>query len=666
MLTFRFDGANGCMEETEVLTSGMVGKEVKLEFSSDWDGLTKTAVFMAGPVTRDVVGVSDVVTIPAEVLAAPMQQLYVGVYGVSEDGRVTPTIRVAGPRIDAGADPSGDEGTDPELPVWAQLQVQIDDLKDTIAEENEDSEQNPTVDMSGYAKIEDLPTRVSELENDAGFLTEHQDISGKADIKNVWVDIETDQTVGKLVYGVVGGNIATADNASGRYAMVDVSGYTKLRAEGYQWTASYNYNMVSFTDMDGKILAVYTPTDNTSVECELDIPDGAKYAYITGRDSVEISASGYKFYDIAVLAEEKADKYSIWVDPPKTVVTGKLAYASGGTMDYANGRYTTVEVAGYKKVRCLGYQHNKNYFSVCMFYDKDGTLISDYQGATNDSRATFELDVPSNAHTFKLNSHPALAALEYVKLYKPMSIKELYADLKPIGKKLITLGDSITALGTTATGWVNYFIEKTGCELVANTAVNSAVLSDYAGTVYDGAPSASTQTNNVLGNQVQQIINNGYDTPDIILIAIGTNGGISITEDQIKAAYYDSNNTLIPLEDVDRTTNAGAYRWCLEKLHATYPDALIFWCTPIMGYQATRSAENAMAYAESLRIATEYTGQVLIDTIRCGINGVNEVSGANGQYLIDGLHPNVNGAKKIGYYNASKVLPFLGNSFGLS
>jgi hypothetical protein len=85
-----------------------------------------------------------------------------------------------------------------------------------------------------------------------------------------------------------------------------------------------------------------------------------------------------------------------------------------------------------------------------------------------------------------------------------------------------------------------------------------------------------------------------------------------------------------------------------------------------MGYQTTRSAENAMAYAESLRIATEYSGQIMIDTIRCGISGVFEQSGANGRYLVDGLHPNVNGAKKIGYYNAAKVIPFLGNSFTLN
>ena len=109
MLTFRFCEAEGKMVTSEVLTSGMVGKEVMLEFSSDWDNLQKTAVFTAGAVTRDVVDVSDVVTIPAEVLAEPLQRLCVGVYGVSADGtKVTPTVRVQGPYIEPGADPSGD------------------------------------------------------------------------------------------------------------------------------------------------------------------------------------------------------------------------------------------------------------------------------------------------------------------------------------------------------------------------------------------------------------------------------------------------------------------------------------------------------------------------------------------------------------------------------
>ncbi len=37
------------------------------------------------------------------------------------------------------------------------------------------------VDLTGYAQKSELPTKVSQLENDKGYLTEHQDISGKLD-----------------------------------------------------------------------------------------------------------------------------------------------------------------------------------------------------------------------------------------------------------------------------------------------------------------------------------------------------------------------------------------------------------------------------------------------------------------------------------------------------
>lgn len=135
MLTFRFSRADGQMTVAETLTSGMVGKEVKLEFSSDWDGLQKTVVFSADGISRDVVNAGEVVIIPHEVLETARCHLYVGVYGVSTDGRVIPTIRVQGPVIQPGADPTGDKGTDPSLPVWSQLQAQIDDMKGGLTPE---------------------------------------------------------------------------------------------------------------------------------------------------------------------------------------------------------------------------------------------------------------------------------------------------------------------------------------------------------------------------------------------------------------------------------------------------------------------------------------------------------------------------------------------------
>lgn len=135
MLTFRFSKADGQMVERETLTSGMVGKEVRLEFSDDWEGLRKTVVFSADGVSRDVVDAGNVVIIPHEVLVEPRKPLYVGVYGVSDDGRVIPTVRAKGPIILPGADPAGDEGTEPSMPVWAQLQAQIDRLKDGFQKE---------------------------------------------------------------------------------------------------------------------------------------------------------------------------------------------------------------------------------------------------------------------------------------------------------------------------------------------------------------------------------------------------------------------------------------------------------------------------------------------------------------------------------------------------
>lgn len=130
MLTFRFNGAYGEMTSEEILTSGMIGKEVKLEFSEEWTDLSKTVVFTAGKVSRDVIGAKDpIVSIPADVLAVPYRSLTVGVYGVSADGKTTPTIYAQGPTIYAGVNPSRDPGTDPDLPIWAQLQQQIDALE---------------------------------------------------------------------------------------------------------------------------------------------------------------------------------------------------------------------------------------------------------------------------------------------------------------------------------------------------------------------------------------------------------------------------------------------------------------------------------------------------------------------------------------------------------
>ena len=236
-----------------------------------------------------------------------------------------------------------------------------------------------------------------------------------------------------------------------------------------------------------------------------------------------------------------------------------------------------------------------------------------------------------------------------------MSILNTYNEKKTL--KVLVLGDSITAL-TSDRSWLTYFNQIQPINVIQNVAVSGAHLKDYSDSVYDGNPvynGPDNNHNNVLGNQVQKIINNSYQAPDIIMIAIGTNDGINCSEQDIYNSYYDSNGNLIDLENVDRQTTAGAFRYCNETLRTLYPNATIFWCSPIQGYNSIRNLNNIITYGKNLKNLCEYSSTQFIDTQDCGITGYTEYNGSNGLYLIDGLHPNSNGAKYMGYYNATKV-----------
>lgn len=219
------------------------------------------------------------------------------------------------------------------------------------------------------------------------------------------------------------------------------------------------------------------------------------------------------------------------------------------------------------------------------------------------------------------------------------------------GKKAIFLGDSITAL-TDNRSWVEKFLDITGCLKVANVAVSSARLYDYEDTVYDGDPKSSVQHNNTLGNQVQKIINNQYETPDLIIIAIGTNGGITADSTRISAAYYD-NGSIPPLADVDKTHSEGAFRYCTETLHNLYPNATIFWCNPIQAAVDSREIGLINSYGDNLKTLTQWGAVNNVETNRCGIMSANETG--QHEYLVDGLHPNEAGALKMACYNSAII-----------
>lgn len=149
MLTFQFTGVSGEMTVEEILTAGMVGKEVQFAFSEEWDGLRKVAVFEAGGKSCTVVDVQETETIPAEVLSVSLRRLYVGVYGLSEDGEIViPTVYATGPFIHIGTSSSGgDSGYEPEDPFWLEMEKTVAETlrftpQDLTEEQKQQSRQN--------------------------------------------------------------------------------------------------------------------------------------------------------------------------------------------------------------------------------------------------------------------------------------------------------------------------------------------------------------------------------------------------------------------------------------------------------------------------------------------------------------------------------------------
>lgn len=137
------------------IPKGFIGGQVQIEYADPmWDGLTKTVVFRTRYATKDVVDAGELVTIPPEVLDRSGDALYVGVYGTNaSDGLAVPTVWADLGRIRDAADPSGDESTDPSLPVWAQLEGRIKNLEEQGGEGGSGGSDMPTVTEADNGKV---------------------------------------------------------------------------------------------------------------------------------------------------------------------------------------------------------------------------------------------------------------------------------------------------------------------------------------------------------------------------------------------------------------------------------------------------------------------------------------------------------------------------------
>ncbi len=109
-------------ERPAVITAGTVGLAAEFTFDSQWDKLTKTAVFKAGEKVIATALEGDAHTVPWEVLEKPNAWLCVGVYGANADGTVViPTLWAKVAVVHTGTDPEGDPALEPTAPVWQEV-----------------------------------------------------------------------------------------------------------------------------------------------------------------------------------------------------------------------------------------------------------------------------------------------------------------------------------------------------------------------------------------------------------------------------------------------------------------------------------------------------------------------------------------------------------------
>lgn len=231
------------------------------------------------------------------------------------------------------------------------------------------------------------------------------------------------------------------------------------------------------------------------------------------------------------------------------------------------------------------------------------------------------------------------------------------------GKKILVLGDSITQING---NWTNYFSTLVEPEKLVNIAVSGATWQDKSSTgAYDGNPTSSDNAGNVIGNQVQKVINNhtsgaaDYEDFDVIIVAAGTNGSLNSEKDtvdlvdsQFVKTYGIGDNSfeVLPLAQAERTTYAGAMRYAYETLIGIYPNAKFVICAPIQ--ECMENYQSIYQKGELFRYIASRMGVEFWNTRDCGIYNVWEHSGTSGRYLDDGLHPNTQGSRKIAEYNA--------------
>lgn len=213
-------------------------------------------------------------------------------------------------------------------------------------------------------------------------------------------------------------------------------------------------------------------------------------------------------------------------------------------------------------------------------------------------------------------------------------------------KKFLLFGDSITETSNVEAGiynslafrqnWFLYAYAMLEVKEFNNMARSGASYREYSGQLIWQK----------ISHQVSTAISTGF-TPDIVVIACGTNDGIDNLGDYETAM---SKN----IADLNMSLTAEALRKNLYTISQAYPNAKLFSCLPLQRADAETSTRQPL-----LDLIRKMSGRYGFTVIDChnesGIVKDFEVWGAAGRDTSDGLHPNPNGQIKEGKLITAKI-----------
>lgn len=134
MITISIGKADTTCVDKITLTSGMVkAVQVAFDFTDEWEGFDKVAVFSNGEISVDV-SIDDTgrCYIPHEILATHGKEITCGIYGskgVGKDYRAIPTAKCSLGKVVEGVNPAGEEPTEPTPNIWDELRIRVENLE---------------------------------------------------------------------------------------------------------------------------------------------------------------------------------------------------------------------------------------------------------------------------------------------------------------------------------------------------------------------------------------------------------------------------------------------------------------------------------------------------------------------------------------------------------